>query len=166
MDNITTKKELNEALREALLWKERSDKATKKYNEIRQSIALYMESNNMQEVVDEAFEGGSIKAKLVERVTSLKYDTEAMKERFDKEVYNEVVDKTYTIVDIDSLIKLLKKAGVKPSEFKTLIHVDETANKQRIQQLFSVGDITNEQLKGTFTATISKSIQITQEKRE
>jgi predicted transcriptional regulator len=63
-----------------------------------------------------------------------------------------------------SLSKMLKAAGVDAKEFKKYIGVETSVNSSALQQLYSVGDITKQQLKGCYTAKIVKSIRISERK--
>ena len=60
----------------------------------------------------------------------------------------------------------MKDAGVKASDFKSLIEVDIKPNKQMIKMLYDAGEISMKQLNGTYKATISKSIKIVEEQCE
>lgn len=151
-----------ELLKEAFKWKQRQEQATSKFNELKRKLGeiLGSDSNVKELSVDDFIDGSVITAKISERVTSLKYNADSLKKSLSPEQFNEVVQKTYVITDIDKMVSLLKNAGVKPSEFKSLLHVEVEPMKSAIQQLYSVGDITAEQLKGCYTATISKSVLI------
>lgn len=92
------------------------------------------------------------------------YNVDAMKEKFDKDLFNQVVNKEYYIEDIDGLIELLREAGVKPKDFKKLIRTVITPNKEALKQAFAVGDLTKDDLEGCYSANITKSIQIVKKK--
>ena len=49
-----------------------------------------------------------------------------LKQKLGKDTYKDVVDKTYTVNDIQGLIKYLKSCGVDAKKFKKFIDVDET----------------------------------------
>ena len=158
-------------LSEAFLWKTRAAKANDKFNSLKRKLASFFKENpDIGELTLEgnsSSEGSVITAKISERVSSLTYDVDALRQSLSKEQFNEVVQKSYYITDIDKMVSLLKDAGVKPADFKALIQVEETPIKSAIQQLFSVGDITAQQLKGTYSATISQTVLIScKEKRK
>ena len=104
-----------------------------------------------------------VKCKKVERCT-IKYDVDKLKERLDDELFVEATNRTYIITDINKMIGLMKDAGVKSSRFKELVDVKIVPNNSAIKQLYDVGEISMKQLKGTYSATISKSIKISEEK--
>lgn len=151
----------------AFALKQQIDSLTKKYNQTRNNIYEFLDYSKTSSL--EAFEvgelgtkQGKLKATKVERITSIKYDIPKLKKKLDKELVNEIVDKTYTINDIDAMIALLKKAGVRPKDFKKLISVSETVNNGKIQQAYSVGDISLKDISDAYQVTVSKSLQIRQ----
>lgn len=100
--------------------------------------------------------------KKTERAT-IKYDVDKLKENLDDEVFIEVTKRSYIIKDIDAMIKLMKDAGVRARDFKALIEAKIVPDTQAIKRLYDAGEITMKQLKGTYKATISKSIKISEE---
>lgn len=163
-----TKREISALVNQLYSLKRKMDCDKGTYNELRSKLAKHFEVNNLDElrVSDSIGDENDIVAKKQERITSLIYNMDVLKEKLGKDTFNDVVNKTYEVVDIDSLVELLKKAGIKPAEFKKCIKVHEEVDKARIQHLFSIGDITTEQINGTYTATISKSIRIYAARRE
>lgn len=141
------------------------DSLTAENNKVRSQIYDYLEQNKMKSIEgSQLSESGAKKGLLVatkvDRVTSLTYDIPKLKKVLDKELYNEIVDKTYTITNIDAMVSLLKKAGIKPSDFKKLIEVTEKVNNAKIQQAYSVGDISLNDIKDAYSVKVSKSLQI------
>ena len=61
------------------------------------------------------------------------------------------------------MIKLMKDAGVRARDFKALIEAKITPDTQAIKRLYDAGELNMKMLKGTYQATISKSIKITEE---
>lgn len=129
-------------------------------------IQDYFDKHDIKELEvepDEMNGGPSLIAKKSERVT-IEYLVDKLKESLSKDIFNEVVLKDYRITDINGLIALLKKAGIKPDEFKQYIDVTTTPNNEALKQLYAVGDITKEDLKGCYNAKIVKSISIKERK--
>lgn len=89
-----------------------------------------------------------------------------IKEKMPREILPEIINKTYVVNDMESLKLILKKSGISPKAFKSLFTVQEQINKEAIKQLYSVGDISREQLKGCFTTNIQKSLKIQRQKKE
>ena len=141
------------------------DSLTEEYNKVRNAVYDYLDQNKMTSMEAPALNDfgsttGLLKATKVDRVTSLVYDIPKLKKKLDPELFNEIVDKTYTITDINSLISLLKKAGIKPKEFKKLITVSEKVNNGKIQQAYSVGEISLQDISDAYEVKVSKSLQI------
>ena len=140
-----------------------------KIDENKAKIQKYFDETGSKQMIvpiDESSEANrNLVCKKFERV-NVTYDLEKLKEKLDKELLVEITKKTHTVVNMEGLVKLLKKAGIKPSEFKPLISTQEKALNQEIKRLYDAGEISMEQLKGTFKATISKSIKIAEESSE
>ena len=146
---------------------DKSQESTKLTNEVKEhkaelaSILNDIQKDSIEiECEDESIGSFTFTVKIVERLTSLVYDVPKLKKNLGKELSNEVIDKVYEISDMSNLIKLLKSHGVQPDEFKKFINVHEVVNNGKLQQLFSVGEITTKQIEGTYTAKLSKSIQV------
>lgn len=93
-------------------------------------------------------------------IIRITYFPEKLKLNLAPEIYNEIINKSYSVRDIEKLKKLLKLAGVSATEFKSCISVEETVNREVLKQLYDVGDIKKADLDGCYSATISKSIKI------
>lgn len=111
-------------------------------------------SNNKKMTVE-----SKVVCKKSERAT-IKYDVEKLKEKLDDELFLEATNRTYIITDINAMIKLVKDAGVRAKDFKSLIEAKITPDNQAIKRLYDAGEINMKTLKGTFKATISKTIKI------
>lgn len=137
-----------------------------KIDENKKSIQKYFDENDIKQLEVPVSETADKETKVVckkfERAT-IKYDVEKLRERLDSEIFLEVTNRSYLIKDIDEMIKLLKTAGVKAKDFKALVEPKITANGQAIKRLYEAGEITMKQLKGAYTATISKTIKIAEE---
>lgn len=79
------------------------------------------------------------------------YDVNMLKTKLDKEVFNEVVNKTYMINDYAGMVKYLKSLGASPSDFKKFIEVEKTVDDKKLDQLSELGEITLEDLKGCYS---------------
>lgn len=135
-------------------------------DENKKKIQGYFDENGLKQVevpvVDS--ENGSVKVICTksERVT-MKYDVDKLKGRVDDDIFIEVTNRSYIIKDINKMIQLLKDAGVRARAFKELIETKITVDNQAVKRLYDAGEITMKQLKGTYTATISKTIKIKEE---
>ena len=125
-------------------------------------IQKYFDENGLKEVEVPVDTNRRIICKKSERAT-IKYDVDKIKQKLDDEMFIEVTKRAYTITNIDEMIKLVKSAGIKAKDFKALIDAKVTVDGQAVKRLYDAGEITLKTLKGTYTATISKSIKITEE---
>lgn len=135
-------------------------------NRSKAAVQSYFDEHKIPELEVE-FERGKTSVTLVAKKTErayIDYHADKLKESLDKEIFNEIVVKTYVINNMEGLISLLKNAGIKPAEFKHFINTTEIVNKEKIKQLYAIGDITLESLKGCYTSKIVKSIQIKEKK--
>lgn len=146
---------------------EQAGKLLLKIDENKKKLQKHFDENGTKEIRVDF--GGSSKNSVVckksERCT-IKYDIEKLKQRLDDEVFSEVTKRTYTITDINAMIELMKDAGVKAKDFKALLDVKISPDNSMIRTLYDAGEITMKQLKGTYTATISKTIKIIEENGE
>lgn len=136
------------------------------YDREKAKIQKYFDEKGTKsvEVVSQTEGHTVLVASKVERIT-INYNAEALKEKLKREVYEEIVDKSYFIKDVEGLKYALRSRGVTGEEFRGLVGVTESINKEKIKQLYSIGDIKQAQLNGCYTATISKSVQIKERKR-
>lgn len=151
---------------ETLELEEEAGRLLIRIDENKAKIMKYLEENGLKELVVPVIESESNKVNVVckksERAT-VKYDVDKLKQKLDDEVFLEVTKRSYTIKDINAMVKLMKDAGVSAKEFKALIDAKVTADGQAIKRLYDAGEITMKHLKGTYNATISKSIKITEQ---
>lgn len=81
------------------------------------------------------------------------FDVEKLEEKLEKDLFNEIIDKKYEITDINGLINYLKSCGVSPKKFKSFINTVKTVNKDKMNQLSELGDITERDIKGCYTVS-------------
>lgn len=135
-------------------------------DENKKKIQKYFDENGIKEMEVPVSQSNKKETKVIckksERAT-IKYDVDKLKEKLDDELFIEVTNRSYIIKDIDAMIKLMKDAGVRAKDFKALIEAKITPNTDAIKRLYDAGEITMKTLKGTYQATISKSIKIKEE---
>lgn len=78
------------------------------------------------------------------------WDTNKLKQKLDKDIYETVVDRQITITDYAGMVELLKRHKVNPKEFKQLIHVKETVLQEEIDNCAEMGWVDMKQLKGAY----------------
>lgn len=131
----------------------------------KKKIQEYFDNNKIKTLEVEPSDTNS--AKLIatkrERVT-INYLPDKLQERLSKMIFGEISIRQYYIVDVEGLVSLLKKAKIPASDFKKYVGVNTTIDKKRVEQLYSVGDITKKQLEGCFEAKIVKFIEIAERK--
>lgn len=92
------------------------------------------------------------------------WDIDKLSKKVDKEILNEVVDKTYTINDFDGLVEYLKSCGVNPKVFKKFINVKKEVNNKKVDELGHLGEINIKKLTGCYELQANFSyIKITEE---
>lgn len=163
-----SKNKTHNLILETLELEEQAGKLLLKIDENKKSIQKYFDENGIKQmevpIGDEkqANCNKQIVCKKFERAT-IKYDVEKLKQKLDNELFMEITNRCYYINDINKMIELVKDAGVKAKDFKALIEAKITPDKQAIKRLYDIGELTLKDLKGTYTATISKSIKIVEE---
>lgn len=102
-------------------------------------------------VIDnEDLEGNELVVNRVQK-TSVIFDIDALENNLSKEISKDVIDKSYTITDINRLIIYLKSCGVDPKIFKSFINVTKTVDEKKLDKLADLGLIREEQLEGCYT---------------
>lgn len=131
----------------------------------KKKLQEHFDKEGLKEMVVDAVDGvdgAKLVCKKQERCT-IKYDVERLKERFDDDLFIEMTKRSYKINNINAMVSLMKDAGVKAKDFKALLDVVIVPNNAAIKELYDHGEVTMDQLKGTFEAKISKTIKIVEE---
>lgn len=132
-----------------------------------EQIQEYFDAKKLKEyaVESDSEHNVSLTAKKVERAT-INYDAAKLKEKLDPEIFNEIAVKQYVIDDFAGLVAMLKAAGVSPADFKKFVTVNTSINKSEVKRLYDSKDITKADIKDCYTASVTKSINITVTKRD
>lgn len=89
-----------------------------------------------------------------------------LKQKLGKDIYKDVVDKTYTINDIQGLIKYLKSCGVDAKKFKKFIDVNETLNETKLNTYYETGALKKSDIEGCYDVKMGEPyIRLTELKR-
>lgn len=119
----------------------------------------------LKEYLDEANEkelvvNSSTKTLTTKRIDqiNIEYIVSKLKEKMRHEIFEEVTSKKIFISEPTMLITLLRKHGVPVNEFKKFIDIEYTVDKDKIRQLYSIGDIEPDEVRDTFVATVIKKI--------
>lgn len=116
----------------------------------------YLDEVNEKELVVNS----STKTLTIKRIDqiNIEYIVSKLKEKMRHEIFEEVTSKKIFISEPTMLITLLRKHGVPVNEFKKFIDIEYTVDKDKIRQLYSIGDIEPDEVRDTFVATVIKKI--------
>lgn len=87
------------------------------------------------------------------------YDVPKVKEAIDKQTFNKIVNREF-IADYDKLVALAKKYKISKSEIMECITINETIDNKKVNELFNIGQIDLNSLKGTFTIDSSNYLTV------
>lgn len=159
---VTTKQQ-NEEIKRAVVelreyrlkFKDIESQYKKKNEELQKKIREFMKVNEFTEFKFlSKTRMGDIPLRVLNVVPkSITFDVKKLKERLDKKIFNEIVNKEYVINDFQGLVKYLKRCGVDPKKFKTFIDVTETVNTKKLDELGSLGEISEEDIDGCYEVT-------------
>ena len=129
-------------------FKSEEEKYKKRKGELQDIIKGYADKHKYDEF---GFNFGNsfLKVKPV-IVKKILWDIPKLKKRLDKELVNEIVDKEYTINNMDGLINYLKSCGVNPKKFKQFIDVKEQVNNKKVDELNELGELDYDDLSGCY----------------
>lgn len=89
-----------------------------------------------------------------------------LKQKVGKDIYNEVVNKTYTVNDMHGLVRYLKTCGVDPKKFKRFIDVTEELDETKLDTYYETGALKTKDIEGCYTVKMGEPyIRITELKR-
>lgn len=97
-----------------------------------------------------------LKATFVEN-KKVDFNVDMIEQIIDKDLFNEIVDKTYVVSDYNGLVKYLKSIGANPKVFKEFIQCEKQINKEKLNQLSELGDISLDDLEGCYTVSVTSS---------
>lgn len=138
-------------------------KFDKYYEEVRKkeqlSISNFMftqlprDQNSFEIELDEGAEYYTNHVKL--RVTNVRtkkvtWMLDKLKRKLGKETYKDIVRKTYTVNDMQGLIKYLKTCGVDPKKFKKFIDVKEELDETKLDTYYETGALKKEDIAGCY----------------
>lgn len=89
-----------------------------------------------------------------------------LKQKVGKDIYSEVVNKTYTVNNMQGLIRYLKTCGVDPKKFKKFIDVAEELDETKLDTYYETGALKTKDIEGCYTVKMGEPyIRITELKR-
>lgn len=86
-----------------------------------------------------------IKCTVCERKT-LSYNVQRAKELLGRKRLNSILDKDYSIGDIEKLKELAKSHGISVNELKSCLEVQEKINSKKLDQAYNLGEIDDEEV--------------------
>lgn len=84
------------------------------------------------------------------RTKKITWMLDKLKQKLGKETYKDVVCKTYTVNDMQGLIKYLKTCGVDPKKFKKFIEVTEELDETKLDTYYETGALKKEDIAGCY----------------
>lgn len=91
---------------------------------------------------------------------NISYNITELKKTLDKELLNEVINKTWILSDSKKFQKILKRYGVKFSEIKDCLSCEETVKTAKIQELYDVGEIDLNKIKNCYSLKVTEYLGI------
>ena len=83
------------------------------------------------------------------------WDIDKLQKKVEKDIFNQFVDKTYTITDYKELVMYLKSCGVNPKKFASFISVDKKVNSKKLDQLSDIGEISMDDIEDCYRVEVS-----------
>lgn len=178
-DSQRTMLQIKDSVRKLYDARQEKEQFDKYYDEVRKkeqlSISNFMftnlpkDQNSFEIELDEGVGYYTNHMKLnVTRIRTKKVTwlLDKLKQRLGKDIYKDVVDKTYTVNDMYGLIKYLKKCGVDPRKFKKFIDVDETLNETKLDTYYETGALKKSDIEGCYDVKFGEPyIRLTELKR-
>lgn len=129
-------------------FKSEEEKYKKRKLELQDLIKGYTDKNNVEEF-------GFVwldKVKRIKPIIQKKiiWDMDKLSKKVRKSLLNEILDKTYTINDMNGLIDFLKDYDVDPKKFKKFINVEQKVNNKKVDELNALGELTYDDLAGCY----------------
>lgn len=114
------------------------------------SIRNYMFSNGWKNFSFENKEKNEVVSVVGVTQKRIAWNAEKLEENLDKEICNEIIQKVYTINNIQGLIKYLKSCGVDAKKFKKFINVEKKVDGKKINELSETGEISLKDIQGCY----------------
>jgi len=152
---------IKDLIKKAFRAKQMSAEFSLEYDSLRKKIQQHFDTNSAENVI--VADGIRVSKRSKIYIT---YFAEKLREKVSKSTFSKITSRTYYIKDINSLVELLKEAGIKPLQFKKLIDVKIEVKGDAIKQMYEVGDITKEDLDGCYEVKVTNFIDMRQVKEK
>lgn len=145
--------------------KEQQDKFQIKKKYLEKKIDQLLEKKNE---VSYSFSDSGIFYKATSvKLKSIEWKINTLQQVLDKEIFNEICNKTYTIIDYDGMAKYLKSIGADPKKIKSFISCEKKIDQKKVDQLSELGEISLDDLEGCYSVQNKESyIKITKTEEE
>lgn len=95
------------------------------------------------------------------------FDPDMVQQVVEKDVFDQICDKKYALLDYEGLVEYVKSLGGSPKTFKSFIRCEKTINSNKLNQLSELGDISIDDLEGCYTVSENEGyIRITESEEE
>lgn len=133
--------------------------AEAEYEGVRQQIQQFFDeklASDENEIIV-----GDIVARKVEKV-NVTYFPDKLHEKLPRKLFKKVTSRKYIVKpeNLQDLIELLKRAGVKANEFKQYINPEVTVDREALKNLYELGEISKKDLDGCYNAKLIKYIDV------
>lgn len=135
------------------------EKITEENNFVRNVLIEAMENagiDTFECVVDETTDDVDTAKVTLVKGNSIQYDVNKIKENLPKGMFKRIVDTRVGVNDFDALKVVFKAYNVPTKEVKHLFDFTDTLREDVLKKLYEIGDITVEQLAGTYTVKEKK----------
>ena len=83
--------------------------------------------------------------------SKVEFSPDKLEKVLGREFSQDVIQKSYEVIDMAGLITYLKEFGIDPKVFKSFISIKKTVNTKELDRLEELGKVTAEQIKGCYT---------------
>jgi len=129
-------------------FKEQEQEYKKRKSELQNQIFAFTKKNNMTgfgfSIGNHTYNFSAVQPK------SLVFDFDKLKKKLDKNIYNKIVKKEYSISNMEGLIKYLKSCGVNPKKFSSYLSVKQVVDMKQIDNLQELGELNKSDLEGCY----------------
>lgn len=84
------------------------------------------------------------------------YDINEMKKKLPSDVISEVIEKQVSVIDYKALAKYVKSLGGNAAKLKSMLHVDESVNEKKLDELSELGEFDESLMEGCFSISESE----------
>lgn len=157
-------KKINKLIKETYDLQQQIKVLEDKVAENKQVIQSYFDTKN-NKIDNNSIIADNVKATKVSNVyiTYNGFQLEKkLKENDKKKLLNKIIKKTYSIINIDAFIDLMKLTHLSPYTVKSHIRVDRKVDSDAVKRLFERGELTKEDLDGCFEHKIVDYVKLTE----